>query len=152
MHQPRIVDRGQPGQQLRGDLAGRCQIQGAVLRQLMDQRAPVDVLHRYQLLIVRQLQIEDPADVGRNHFAGRQYLAPHELHDALICQQFPAHRLERHLHPKLEVKGLPYLAHATVTQQGPDPVAITQPPGRQKIPAPWRRPRPPAGAVPGPAC
>ena len=66
-----IVDGFETGQELRGDLSCLVEVQRRPFLENLLQRRAVDVLHRHQLLTVELLEIEDPADVGRDHLARR---------------------------------------------------------------------------------
>ena len=68
MHQAGAVNRFQAGQELRGDFAGFLQPEWPAVAQDLGQRHPVDVFHRQQLPLAVVDEIEDAADVRRDHF------------------------------------------------------------------------------------
>ena len=67
---PALWIASKPRQELRGDVLGLLEVQRSALLEHLEQRAAVDVLHRHQLAAVDLDQVEDSADVWRNHLAG----------------------------------------------------------------------------------
>ena len=59
-----LVDRLEPGEELRGDVLGFFQLEWPALLKHPKQCRPVDVLHRDQLAAIDLDEVEDPADVG----------------------------------------------------------------------------------------
>jgi hypothetical protein len=131
-----LVDRLQPGQELRGDLLRLGRVERSPILQHLQQRGAVHVLHGHQLLAVDLDQIEHPADVGRHHLARRPDLRPERLSPGLVDHQLWPYPLERHLHPQLEVEGVPHLAHPTRTEQRLDPIAVAEHAARLERQAP----------------
>ena len=121
-----LVDRLETGQELRGDVLRLFQLERAALLEHVEQRRPVDVLHRHQLAAVDLDQVEDPADVGRDHLAGGADLLPQQLEPALGFEEILTQRLERHLDPQLEVEGVPHLAHAAAAEHLEDLVTLAE--------------------------
>jgi hypothetical protein len=55
-------------------------------------------------------QVEDPAHVRRYHLLRRTYLLSQKLPRPLARRQLRTHRLQRHIHPELQVEGAVHLA------------------------------------------
>ena len=126
VHEPGGVDRLEPGQELRGDLAGLLEIQRASLAQQIGQGHPVDELHRHQLTAVELDQVEDAADVRRDDLACRADFLPQAVEGPLVGEQRHPHRLERDIHPQLEIEGAKNLAHAAAAEQRADAIAFAE--------------------------
>ncbi len=118
------MDRLEPRQELGADLAGLLQFERPALPQHLEQRLAVDVLHRHQLAPVDLDQIEDPADVGRDDLAGRAHLSAQHLEQLFAAAERDMERLERHVHPQLEVVGPPDFSHASAAEELENPVAV----------------------------
>ena len=110
--QTRLMDCLEAGEKLRRQIARLGELQRRTPPEDVEQRHAVDVLHRHQLLAVDLDQIEHPADVGRDHLAGGAHLAPQRLESPRILDQIGAQRLQRQIHPQLQIPGAPDLAHA----------------------------------------
>ncbi len=126
MHQPGLVDGFQPGQELERYLARLAELQRAACAQDLGQRRAVDVLHRHQLPAVELLQVEDPADVRRDHLAGAAHLLAQGLQGPLVGQELGPQSLEGHVHAELQVEGPPDLAHAATAELRADAVAVAE--------------------------
>jgi hypothetical protein len=72
--EPRGVDRLEPRQELRGELARLLQPQGAAFPQHVGERHAVDELHRHELQALELREIEDPAHVRRDDLARGAHL------------------------------------------------------------------------------
>ena len=95
-------------------------------RSRIGQRHPVDELHRHQLPAVELDQVEDAADVWRDHFAGRADFLAQAVERPLVGQQRHPHGLERHVDPQLEIEGAKDLAHAAASEQRADAIAVAE--------------------------
>jgi hypothetical protein len=124
MNEARVVNRLQSGQELRGDLASLFQLERASLGENLPQGLAFDVFHRDQLAILQLVEIEDPADVGRDHLARRAHLAPQELERPLVIDQVVAQPFERDVEPELQIVRSPDLAHPAATEEGLDTIAL----------------------------
>ena len=69
------------------------------------ERRAVDVFHRQQLLSALVDQIEDAAHVRREHLSGGTDLASQQVAGALVPRVAGTHRLQRHVHPQLQIEG-----------------------------------------------
>ena len=83
------MDRLEPGEELRGDVLRLFQLERTSLLEDAEQRRAVDVLHRHQLAAVDLDEIEDPADVGRDHLAGGADLLAQQLEAPLGSGRAP---------------------------------------------------------------
>ena len=128
--EPGLVDGLEPGEELRGDVLRFFQLERPALLQHPEQRRPVDVLHRHQLAAVDLDEVEDPADVGRDHLTSGADLLPQQLEPSLGLEEIIAQRLEPDLDPELEIEGPPDLAHPTAPEHLEDLVAVARAPGR----------------------
>ena len=81
------------------------QLQRFPAPEVIEQGLAVDVLHRDQLLAIGRDQVEDPADVGREHLAGEADLLAQPLLQLRIVLSGGMQSLERNLHTQLEVVG-----------------------------------------------
>ncbi len=126
VHQAGLVDRFQAGQELRGDLPGLRELQRGPHPEDVQERDAVDVLHRHQLLAVELHQVEDPADVRRDHLAGGADLLAQRLQSARVLEQLWPQRLQRHVDAQLEIGGPPDLAHPAAAQKRANAVALAQ--------------------------
>ena len=87
VHEPGGVDGLEPGQELRGDLAGLLESERASLAQQVGERHPVDELHRHQLAAVELDEVEDAADVRRDDLARRADFLPQAVECPLVGDQ-----------------------------------------------------------------
>ena len=126
VHEPGRVDRLEPGEELRGDVARLGERQGAARLQGFAERRAVDVLHRQQLLSALVYQIEDAAHVRREHLSGGTDLASQQVAGALVPRVAGTHRLQRHVHPQLQIEGAVHLAHAAAAEQLANLVPVTE--------------------------
>ena len=124
--EPGLVDGLEPGEELRGDVLGFFQLERPALLEHAEQRRPVDVLHGDQLAAVDLDEVEDPADVGRDHLAGGPHLLAQHLQPPLGLEELIPERLEPDLDPQLEIEGAPDLAHPTATEHLEDLVPVAQ--------------------------
>ena len=120
------MDRLEPGEELRGDVLGLLQLERSALLEDAEQRRAIDVLHGDQLAAVDLDEVEDPADVGRDHLASGANLLPQQLQPSLGLEEILAQRLEPDLDPQLEIEGPPDLTHPTATEHLEDLVALAQ--------------------------
>ncbi len=126
MYQTGVVNRFEPGQELRRDLARLVELEGRALAQHLGQGLPVDVLHRHQLAAVHFFQLENPAHVRGDHLARGAHLLTQGLESTLVLEQARMQRLERHVDAELEVEGAPHLAHPSPAEAGADLIAIAE--------------------------
>ena len=124
--EPRLVDRIEPGEELRGDLARLLELERPALAEQVGQGGALEVLHGDQLEVLLGRQIEDPANVRRDHLPGRADFLAHQLRGLVVRQQLRAQGLERHLDAQLEVESAPHLAHATAAEQPQKAVTVSQ--------------------------
>ena len=120
------MNRLEPGEELRGDVARLDERQGAPRPHGLAERRAVDVLHRQQLLSVLVYQIEDAAHVRREHLSSGADLAPQQVAGALVPRVAGTHRLQRHVHPQLQIEGAVHLAHAAAAEQLANLVPVTE--------------------------
>jgi hypothetical protein len=71
-------------------------------------------------------QVEDPADVGRDHLARGADLASQQVEASFVLEEILAQRLQRHLDPQLEVEGPPHLTHPSPAELRANLVAVAQ--------------------------
>ena len=88
----------------------------------------VDVLHRDELLAVLRHQVEDAADVRGQDLACGADLAAEHLAGPLGLDLLRPHRLQRDLHPQLQVEGAEHLAHAAAAQDLADLIPLAEDP------------------------
>ena len=105
---------------------------GPLSRSLSARVIAVDELHRDELFLLRHDQVEDPADVGGDDFAGRADFSAQELPRLVRCRALGADRLQGHVHPQLQVEGAKDLAHSAPAQHLADLVALSQDPSRRE--------------------
>ncbi len=108
----------QSGQELRCDISCVPQLQRSFLFDHFHQRDSIDVFHGDQFVISFADQIENAADIGRNHFASDAHFAPDHVKRVLITLQIPPQCLERHIHSKLYIVRMPHFAHSAFTKAG----------------------------------
>ncbi len=120
------MDRLEPGQELRGDVLRLLQLERPAFLEHAEQGGAVDVLHGHQLAAVDLDEVEDPADVGRDHLTRGADLLPQQLEPPLGLEEIIAQRFEPDLDPQLEIEGAPDLTHPTPPEHLKDLVAITQ--------------------------
>ncbi len=126
MDETGLVDRLEPRKKLRGDVLGLLQFEGTTILEHLEQRAAVDILHRYKLEAVDLDQIEDPADVGRNHLAGGADLGSQRLAPAPIGKELWSQTFEGYLDPQLEVVGVPHLALPAAAEEGSNLITVAK--------------------------
>ncbi len=78
-------------------------------------------------------QVENPADVRRDHLAGGAHLLTQGLESTLVLQQARVQRLESHVDAQLEVERAPHFAHASPAEARADLVAIAEHLARAKL-------------------
>ena len=126
VHEAGGVDGLEPGQELRGDVAGLLESERASLAQELGQRDPVDELHRHELAAVDLDQVEDAAHVRRDDFARRADFLAQAVERPLLGQQRPPHRLQRDVDTELQIEGAKDFPHAAAPEQRADTVATTE--------------------------
>jgi hypothetical protein len=84
------------------------------------ERRTVDVLHRNQLLAVELHEIENPADVGRDHFTSCADFLSQSGERLLFLYELGTRDLERDIDAKLQVISPPHFTHTATTEQRTD--------------------------------
>ena len=124
--QPGLVDGLEACEKLRGDVLRFFEVERPAFLEDTEQGRAIDVLHRHQLATLDLDQVEDPADVGRYHFAGGSHFLAQQLEAALGFEELRPQGLQRHFDPQLEVEGVPHLAHPAAAQHLDDLVALAE--------------------------
>ncbi len=127
VHEPGLVDRLEPGEELRGDLPGLRSGSGPRSRSVSAASSPSMYSIETSSWPSSSTRSKMRQTFGDTHLAGRARPRGAAAPGRARTRAFSAtHRLQRHVHPQLQVEGPEHLAHPAAAEQLADLVALAE--------------------------